>query len=122
MTSIAEVRPESERIEYLLRRDGYEKTRKWVERTIAIYRAELDHGHQGSDPAYRPRFEKAVCEFEKSLAGAHCYRKPTDGSLMITSTRRFCSRPAAESFPATGSLSPLPDAASRVESTPCPIK
>src|SRR6185312_6319830 len=64
MTSIAEVRPESERIEYLLRRDGYEKTRKWVERTIAIYRAELDHGHQGSDPGYRPRFEKAVREFE----------------------------------------------------------
>lgn len=68
MTSIAEVRPESERIEFLLRRDGYEKTRKWVERTTAIYRAELDHGHQGSDPAYRPRFEKAVREFEEWLS------------------------------------------------------
>lgn len=68
MTSIAEVRPESERIDFLLRRDGFEKTRKWVERTIAIYRAELDHGHQGSDPAYRPRFEKAVREFEGWLA------------------------------------------------------
>jgi hypothetical protein len=70
MTSIAEVRPESERIEFLLRRDGYEKTRKWVERTIAIYRAELDHGHQGSDPAYRPRFEKAVREFAEWLASS----------------------------------------------------
>ena len=68
MTSIAEVRPESERIGLLLRRDGYEKTRKWVERTVEIYRAELDHGHQGSDPAYRPRFEKAVSEFQEWLA------------------------------------------------------
>jgi CRP-like cAMP-binding protein len=52
----------------------------------------------------------------------HCYRTAAVGSLMITSTRRFCCRPAAESFPATGSLSPLPDALRRVASIPCPVK
>lgn len=90
MTSISEVRPESERIEFLLRRDGYEKTRKWVERTIAIYRAELDHGHQGSDPAYRPRFEKAVREFEEWLASP----PDTNGSLSGSRDRASGSRPA----------------------------
>lgn len=71
MTSLADVRPESERIEFLLRRDGYEATRKWVERTLALYRAELgQHGGLGADPIYRPRFEKAIREFEEWLASA----------------------------------------------------
>lgn len=66
LTALADVRPESERIKFLLRRDGYEATRKWVERTLAMYRAEL--GRQSSyatDSTYRPRFEKAVREFEE---------------------------------------------------------
>jgi hypothetical protein len=41
LTSLPEVRPEAERIEFLLRRDGYEPTRKWVERAIGLYRAEI---------------------------------------------------------------------------------
>jgi hypothetical protein len=50
------------------------------------------------------------------------YRNAAGGLLMITSTRRFCCRPVAESLPATGSLSPMPDAVSRLESMPCPAR
>ena len=41
------------------------------------------------------------------------------GLLIITSTRRFCCRPNAESLPATGSFLPMPDAESRAEAMPC---
>lgn len=68
MISLADVRPESERIGFLLRRDGYEATRKWVERTIGLYRAEIGpHGSYATDATYRPRFEKAIREFESWL-------------------------------------------------------
>jgi len=62
-------RPESERIEFLLKRDGPEATRAWVQRTLAIYRKALRNpaGH-GADPVYRPRFEQAIQEFEEWLA------------------------------------------------------
>ncbi|MGH8295494.1 MAG: hypothetical protein ACRETZ_08350 [Steroidobacteraceae bacterium] len=68
MTSLADVRPESERIDFLLRRDGFEATRKWVELTAGLYKAALagQRGY-GSDPIYRPRLEKAVREFEEWL-------------------------------------------------------
>ena len=36
------------------------------------------------------------------------------GLLMITSTREFCRRPISDSFPATGELSPLPNAMMRL--------
>jgi hypothetical protein len=63
-----QARPESERIAFLLRRDGYAATRKWVERTVGLYREALaQRGHFASDPAYRPLFEKAVQEFEEWL-------------------------------------------------------
>lgn len=72
MISLADVRPESERIGFLLRRDGYEATRKWVERTIGLYRAEIGpHGSYTTDATYRPRFEKAIREFEEWLGVAH---------------------------------------------------
>jgi hypothetical protein len=65
------VRPESERIAFLLGRDGYAETRKWVERTAALYRAALEQPHQyAADPAYRPRFERAVREFQEWLDSA----------------------------------------------------
>ena len=71
MISLADVRPESERIEFLLRRDGYETTRKWVERTIGLYRAEIGpRGSYATDATYRPRFEKAIREFEDWLGSA----------------------------------------------------
>ena len=67
MTSSVEatdVRPESDRIDFLLRRDGLEATRKWVERTIGLYKAELARRGYCTDPVYRARFETAVQQFE----------------------------------------------------------
>ena len=72
MTSLADIRHESERIEFLLRRDGYEATRKWVERTVGLYRAEIGRrGSYATDGTYRPRFERAIREFEEWLGSAH---------------------------------------------------
>lgn len=70
MAATLEPRPESERIDFLLRRDGPAAARVWVERTIAIYREALhDSRHYANDPSYRPRFDRAVREFEEWLAG-----------------------------------------------------
>jgi len=70
MTQPVEPRPESERIALLLKRDGLEATRAWVERTVAIYRRALaDPRHYANDSSYKPRFERAVREFEEWLAG-----------------------------------------------------
>lgn len=70
MTQSDEPRPEIERIELLLERDGRAATRAWVERTLAIYqRALADPRHYANDPSYKPRFEKSVREFEEWLAG-----------------------------------------------------
>lgn len=69
MRSVRQVRPESERVTFLLRRDGHEKTRDWVERTVSLYREALAQPrHYASDPGYRPLFETAVREFEEWLA------------------------------------------------------
>ena len=63
-----EPRPESERIEFLLKRDGPKATRAWVERTLAIYRQALgDPRNYANDPSYKPLFERAVREFEEWL-------------------------------------------------------
>jgi len=59
-----DVRPESDRIDFLLRRDGLEATRTWVERTIGLYKAELARRGYCTDPVYRARFETAVQQFE----------------------------------------------------------
>lgn len=68
MISLADVRPESERIEFLLRRDGFEATRKWAERTVGIYKAALaERSGYGTDPTYRPRLQKAIREFDEWL-------------------------------------------------------
>lgn len=68
MSSLAEVRPETKRIEFLLRRDGYDETQKWVQRTTGLYRHALtQRSHYATDPVYRPLFEKAVREFEEWL-------------------------------------------------------
>lgn len=70
MTQVVEPRPESERIAFLLERDGLEATRAWVERTIAIYRRALaDPKHYANDSSYKPRFERAVRELEEWLSG-----------------------------------------------------
>ncbi len=59
-----ELKPESERIRFLMQRDGPEATRAWVQRTLEIYRQALHDG----DSMYRARFEQAVREFEEWLA------------------------------------------------------
>lgn len=65
------LRPESERIAFLLQRDGDAQTRKWVERTARLYREALgQRGHYAADAVYRPRFERAVREFEEWLGSA----------------------------------------------------
>lgn len=70
-----EVPPESRRIEFLLGRDGPEATRKWVERTADLYRAALgQRGHYAADAHYRPRFERAVREFEEWLVSVEIRR------------------------------------------------
>lgn len=66
MPSRKDVRPESERIAFLLHRDGPEATREWVLRTTGMYREALaQRHHYASDPAYRGLFERAVREFEE---------------------------------------------------------
>jgi len=70
MAQTVEPRSESERIAFLLKRDGLEATRAWVERTLGIYRRALaDPKHFANDSSYKPRFERAVREFEEWLAG-----------------------------------------------------
>lgn len=70
MASTTEPRPESERIEFLLKRDGVAATRAWVERTLAIYREALrDPKNYAVDPSYKPLFERALREFGEWLAG-----------------------------------------------------
>ena len=63
-----EPRPESERIGFLLERDGPKATAAWVERTLAIYRQALtDPRNYANDPSYKPLFERAVRELEEWL-------------------------------------------------------
>ncbi len=70
MAQTIEPRPESERIALLLKRDGLEATRAWAERTLAIYRRALaDPRHYANDSSYKPRFERAVREFDEWLSG-----------------------------------------------------
>jgi hypothetical protein len=69
MPSSAEPRAETERIEFLLKRDGPAKTRAWIERTLAIYREALrDPKSYARDASYRPLFERSVRDFEEWLA------------------------------------------------------
>ena len=69
MAQVVEPRPESERIAFLLKRDGLEATRAWVERTVAIYRRALaDPRSYANDSSYKPRFERAVRELAEWLA------------------------------------------------------
>lgn len=65
--------------------------------------------------------QKKPAQFAPSgFQGLHLasYLVATGGLEITTSTRRFCCRPAAESLSATGELSPLPSAASRVDAIP----
>lgn len=68
MPSLANARPERDRIQFLLERDGYEATRAWVERTLTMYREAVQSlGGHAADAAYRPLFERSIREFEEWL-------------------------------------------------------
>jgi hypothetical protein len=71
MARVTGTRSETERIEFLLHRDGYEATHAWVVRTLNIYRATVEPGQHGSDSSYRWLFEQSIKEFEAWLASHH---------------------------------------------------
>lgn len=59
---------EQDRIDFLLDRDGHAETRKWVVRTMEMYRDAIDTpSSHASLPEYRPRFEQAIAEFQAWL-------------------------------------------------------
>lgn len=60
---------EKERIEFLVRRDGVEQARAWVERTLKLYREAIASGSHAASPAYRPFFEQSIRDFENWLNG-----------------------------------------------------
>jgi hypothetical protein len=60
---------EKERIELLVRRDGVEQARAWVERTLKLYREAIASGSHAASDAYRPRFEQSIRDFEAWLEG-----------------------------------------------------
>lgn len=72
---------EDVRIQFLLRRDGAAETRRWIERTLEIYRSALTNpGNHAALPEYRARFERAVAAYERYLAGA----TPADAEQAMT--------------------------------------
>lgn len=59
---------EQHRIDFLIQRDGYERARKWVERTLELYRdAVATSSSHASLPEYRRGFEQAIDEFQAWL-------------------------------------------------------
>ena len=59
---------ETQRIEFLIERDGPKLTRAWIERTLAIYReAVKSFKSHASLPDYLPSFEASIREFEAWL-------------------------------------------------------
>ena len=60
--------PETERIDFLLARDGKASTRNWVQRTLDIYRQAVNAPHShASKKEYRLLFLQAIDEFEAWL-------------------------------------------------------
>jgi hypothetical protein len=59
---------EKQRIELLVREEGIEKAREWVERTLKIYReAVASPSSHASTKEYRPLFQQSIREFEEWL-------------------------------------------------------
>jgi hypothetical protein len=62
------VRSEKQRIDFLVRRDGVEDARAWVERTLKLYRQAIASGTgHAATSEYRPRFEQSIREFKAWL-------------------------------------------------------
>jgi hypothetical protein len=61
---------EKQRIGLLVRRDGAEEARAWVERTLKLYREAIASGtSHAATKEYRPLFEQSIREFEDWLQG-----------------------------------------------------
>jgi hypothetical protein len=62
-------RPVSEwdRIDFLVRRDGEEQARAWVERTLKLYREAIASRSPAATDAYRPMFEESIRVYEQWL-------------------------------------------------------
>lgn len=60
---------EKNRIELLVRRDGIEQARAWVERTLKLYREAIASGSHAATKEYRPLFEQSIRDFEDWLGG-----------------------------------------------------
>lgn len=61
---------EKQRIEFLVRRDGVEAARAWVERTLKLYREAIASGtSHAATKEYRPLFEQSIRQFEDWLEG-----------------------------------------------------
>src|ERR1700722_12321332 len=86
---------------------------------VDLTRTLARHGHRVT---HQPlAYSRNIGVVHRNLLAFH-HLDAAVGLLMITSTRRFCSRPAAEPLSATGSLLPLPNAESRIELIPCPAR
>ena len=66
---LADANTESGRIQFLVKRDGVQAARIWIERTRDIYREALRQpvSYAAAEP-HRSRFERAIREFEEWLA------------------------------------------------------
>lgn len=62
---------ETDRIRFLVARDGEQAARAWVRRTLDIYRDALrSRARHVTAPEFRPLFEQAVREYEQWLREA----------------------------------------------------
>lgn len=69
MTNYEGMTSESARIQLLIDRDGDDRARLWIERTLTLYRAAVGSPtSHASLPHYRPLFEQAIRDFEQWLA------------------------------------------------------
>lgn len=60
---------EAARIAFLRERDGCAHARRWVERTLKIYRDAVNSPtNHASFPHYKPIFDEAIRDFEQWLA------------------------------------------------------
>ena len=59
---------EGKRLELLVRRDGLQAAREWVERTLKLYQEAIaSASSHASSREYRPLFETSIRDFEQWL-------------------------------------------------------
>lgn len=69
MGSEPRLKHESDRIAFVVKRDGRKAATEWVQCTLRIYRrAVLDRHHFASTREYRRGFIESYCDFKRWLA------------------------------------------------------